>query len=189
MSSRQGNRRPKRQARRWGTCAGMAAGTVMAAGMITLVIAPTANADTDDELLGQAGADLTQATQVLDSVPAGALDSRETMLVDATVQIQNVTDQFAASSMTVQDGFPAADQTSPLVLDADQQLVQASQELLTADQGFLSAADAGDLTSASGAFEAELPIAEGLLADYSAALDVAFTDLVAGFDPSLLSAF
>lgn len=89
----------------------------------------------------------------------------------------------------VQDGLSAADQSSPLLLDADQQLAQASQEVLTAGQGFLSAADAGDLSTFSGQLEAGLPLSEAAAALYGGVLDVEFTDLIAQFDPSILAAF
>jgi hypothetical protein len=178
------NRRTKGQARLW------AGGISMAAAAAAMIGMGTAHADTADDLLGQAGADLTQATQVLDSVPATALDAKEASLVDAIVGIQTVTDQQAIpEAETYLNDLPVADQTNPLLLDANQQLVQASQELLTADQGFLSAVDAGDLNTLSGAFAAELPLVADGLGEVGASVDALFTDAFAGLDPSILTAF
>jgi hypothetical protein len=62
------------RARRWGTFVGMGAGAVVAAAMIGVSGAADAHADTGGDVLGQAGTDLTDATQVLD----GALRRRWT---------------------------------------------------------------------------------------------------------------
>jgi hypothetical protein len=175
------NRHPNRV---WGVGIGTAAA---AAAMIGT---GAADADTYDELLGQAGADLTQATQVLDQVPTAALDARELVRFDAVEQLQTSdVQQLIPAIQTFQDGLPAADQASPLLLDLDQQFVQSSQELLTADQWFLSAVDAGALTTSWGALEAQLPLIEAALTEDGTGFEVLTTDLIAQFDPSILTAF
>jgi hypothetical protein len=175
--------------RRWAAGVGMAAATAMAGAMMALAIVPSASADDGDELLGQAGADLTQATQVLEQIPTTALDAREANGVAAGETFQTDLAQQAIPTLESLQANEVADQNNTLVLDADQQLVEASQQLLTADQGLLSAADAGDLNTLSGWLDARLPVSEGVLADYSAFWEVLFTDLSAPFDPSNLAAF
>lgn len=68
------NRRTACRVRRWGTGFGLATGAVVAAAVIGVT---TAHADDADELLGQAGSDLTQANQVLDQVAATLLDAEQ----------------------------------------------------------------------------------------------------------------
>lgn len=159
--------------------------------MAATMIAPTAYADTTDELLGQAAADLTQATQVLEQVPTTALDAREASGIAAGETFQTDVAQQLTGIETLQDSFQAnlPDQTSPLLVSLDQQVAQASQELLTADQGVLSAADAGDLSTFAGQLTAGLPVDEGVFATLGDVLNIDFTDLAATFDPLILTAF
>ena len=51
-----------RQVRRWGIAVGMGAGAVVAAAMIGMTTAGDAHADDSADVLGQAAADLSQAT-------------------------------------------------------------------------------------------------------------------------------
>jgi len=171
--------------RRWAAGVGLAGGAAVAVAMI----APAAYADDGDGLLGQAGADLTQAAQVLDQVPTSALDTRELLGLQGGETLETGLAQQLPGIETFQDALSAADQTSPLLLDADQQFLNASQEALTANQEFLSVVDAGDLNTLSGYFDAQLPLAESGAALYGGLVDLEFTDLFAPFDLSLLSAF
>ncbi len=164
--------------RRWAAGVGLAGGAVVAA-----MIAPTACADTADELLGQAGADLTQAASVLASAPTASLDpsgvnflSENQGFLDPTLPI------FVAHTESLQADLPAADQTSPLLVGADQTLLQSYDGLLSVDQAFVAADQAGDFSStASGsALEAGTQVLNeesGVLsAIVLAQLDVLFTD-------------
>jgi hypothetical protein len=94
-----------------------------------------------------------------------------------------------STAHTFQDGLPAADQTSPLLLDVDQQLAQAYAGLLDADQGFLAAAQVGDLSQGATAFPTDFSLIDANLAALGADLDVTATDFVAMFDPAILTAF
>jgi hypothetical protein len=180
------DRRTARRVRRCGVGFGMAAGAVMAA-MIGL---PTAQADDVDELLSQAGQDLTQGTQVLDQVPVTSLDvgAAAALATQETIQTGPAL-SLLDKAETFQAGLPAADQTSPLLLDVDQQLAQAYTGLLDADQGFLAAAQAGDLTGGVAALPADLAMIDANLAVLGADFNVGVTDFVAMLDPSILTSF
>jgi hypothetical protein len=165
---------------------GMAAGAVMAA----IIGLATAHADGIDDLLSQAGQDLTQGVQALDQVPTSSLDvfqaaglaTQETIQTGPALRLLDTAETFQA-------GLPAADQTSPLLLDADEQLGQAYAGLLDADQGFLAAAQAGDLGTGITALPAELSLIDADLSVLGADFNVAATDFVAMFDPAILTAF
>lgn len=181
------DRRTARRVRRCGVGFGLAAGAVMAA-MIGL---PTARADDVDELLSQAAQDLTQGTQVLgDQVPVTSLDvgAAAALATQETIQTGPAL-SLLDKAETFQAGLPAADQTSPLLLDVDQQLAQAYAGLLEADQGLLAAAQAGDLTGGVAGLPADLAIIDANLAVLGADFNVGVTDFVAMLDPSILTAF
>src|SRR5271156_5155730 len=101
-----GNRRNQplvRQARRWGIAVGTAA-------MIGVATAAAAHADGDD-VLGQAGADLTQATQVLDGAPEASLDAQQAAFLAGQEMIQTGSASSILSDQeSIQSTLPAADQ-------------------------------------------------------------------------------
>lgn len=150
----------------------MAAGAVLAA-MIGL---GTAQADDVDNLLSQAGQDLTQGVQALDQVPTTSLDvgqapalaTQETIQTGPALRLLDTAETFQAA-------LPAADQTNPLLLDVD--------------QGFLAAAQAGDLGVGVTALPAELSLIDADLAVLGADFNVEVTDFVASFNPAILTAF
>src|ERR1700727_2369960 len=121
-----------RQVRRWRIALGMSAGAVAAAAVLGLSEAADAHADDSADVLGQAGMDLTQATQVLDGAPEAGLDAQQLVVLTRQESIPT--------------GLPAADQAD--LTGADEQLTQAYQAVLTADQAFVAADQAGDLSSA-----------------------------------------
>lgn len=180
------NRRTAYCVRCCGVGLGMAAGAVVAA-MIGLA---TAHADDVDDLLSQAGQDLTQGVQALDQVPTSSLDvfqaaglaTQETIQTGPALRLLDTAETFQA-------GLPAADQTSPLLLDVDHQVLQAYAGLLDADQGFLTAAQAGDLGTGVAALPTELSLIDADLAALSADFNVQVTDFVAMLDPAILTAF
>jgi hypothetical protein len=181
------NRRTACRVRRWATGFGLATGAAVAAAVIG---AAAARADDADELLGQAGSDLTQANQLLDQVAATSLDAEQASFLDRQEMIQTgPASDLLSTAQTFQDGLPAADQTSPLLLDVDQQLAQAYAGLLDADQGFLAAAQAGDLSQGATAFSTDFSLIDANLATLGADLDVTATDFVAMFDSAILTAF
>ena len=138
-----------RQARRWRIALGMSAGAVAAAAMLSLSEAADAHADDSADVLGQAGMDLTQATQVLDGAPEAGLNAEELSFLTGQESLQ--TDELStllAGQESLQSGLPAADQAD--LSAADTQLTDAFQGILTADQTFATADQAGDLSGLTG---------------------------------------
>jgi hypothetical protein len=135
-----------RQSRRWGIDVGTVVGVVGAAGIIA---AATAHADTGSDVLGQAGTDLTDATQVLDGAPTTSLDAAEASFLAAQESLQTGSAAtLIADQEALQSGLPAADQSD--LTNVDTQLVDAYQGILNADQTFVAADQAGDLTGLTG---------------------------------------
>jgi hypothetical protein len=150
----------------------------------------TAHADDAGELLSLAGSDLTQATQVLDQIASTALDAKQAFLLTDQLNIQTGPESGLLGALeTYQAGLPSADETSPLLLGADQQLLQAATQLLDADQGFLAAAQAGELTNDATGFSADLSLLDADLGLLGADVNVVLTDTVAMLDPGILTAF
>jgi hypothetical protein len=75
------------------------------------------------------------------------------------------------------------------LLDVDNQVVHAYAELLGADQGFLQAAQAGELAQGVTAFSADLSLIDANVATLGADFNVTLTDLVAMLDPGVLTLF
>src|SRR5271163_1523065 len=168
-----------RQARRWRIALGMSAGAVAAAAMLGLSEAADAHADDSADVLGQAGMDLTQATQVLDGAPEASLDAQQLALLTGQEMLQTGP---ASSLLTDQEsilsGLPTADQAD--LTGVDDQLAQAYQGVLDADQAFVAADQAGDLTG-TGLLPADLGVIDADLSILPADFNVAFTDVAVEF--------
>lgn len=175
-----GNRRNQplvRQARRCAIGIGMAAAAVVAAGMISIA---TAYADDGDDVLGQAGADLTQATQVLDGAPEASLDAQQAAFLAGQEMIQTGSaSSILADQESIQSTLPAADQAD--LTNVDDQLVQAYQGVLDADQAFVAADEAGDLSSGQGLLPADLGVIDADFAVLPADFNAIFADAGAEF--------
>ena len=179
-----GNRRNQplvRQARRWGIAVGTAA-------MIGVATAAAAHADDGDDVLGQAGADLTQATQVLDGAPEASLDAQQAAFLAGQEMIQTGSASSILSDQeSIQSTLPAADQAD--LTGVDDQLAQAYQGVLDADQAFVAADQAGDL-SGTGLLPADLGVIEAdisiLPADFNAVITAVGVDIASNFDVSSL---
>lgn len=173
------NRPVVRSARRWRFALSVAAGAVGAAAMLGLSEAGDAHADSGSDVLGQAGADLTQATQVLDGAPTASLDAEELSLLTGQESLQ--TDQ-ATALLSAQESFlsglPAADQAD--LSAADTQLADAFQGILTADQTFVAVDQAGDLTGLTGLTD-QLGIIDADFSVLPADFNVVVADIGAGF--------
>jgi hypothetical protein len=175
------NRRTTGQARVWAGGIGMAAAAAAMIGM------GTAHADTVEDVLGQAGVDLTQATSVLESAPTASLGTDGPIVLTEGQSFITQAESFLATTESYQADLPAADQTSPLLLDADQALLQADDGLLTADQSFVAADEAGDLTGVqTSSLAGELTEIQAIYAPIDAefgtipaTLDVGLTDIFA----------
>jgi hypothetical protein len=177
--SNQPDERNGRRPRPWRIALGISAGAVAAAAMLGLSEAADAHADTGSDILDQAGADLTQATQVLDGAPTASLDAEELSLLTGQESIQ--TDQATAllsAQETVFNGLPAADQSD--LSGADTQLADAFQGILTADQTFAAADQAGDLTGLTGLTD-QLGVIDADFAVLPADFNVVVADIGAEF--------
>jgi hypothetical protein len=169
---------PLNRPRRWGITLGL--GGVLAA---VLIGAADAHADTGSDVLGQAGTDLTDATTLLDGAPTASLDAQEAAFLSGQESLQTgpataiLTDQES-----IQDSLPAADQTQ--LAGVDTQLEDAYQGILSADQTFVSADQAGDLTGLTGltdefdVIQADIAV---LPADFNAGLADVGADLASVF--------
>ena len=169
-----------RQVRRWRIALGISAGAVAAAAMLGLSEAANAHADSGSDVLGQAGVDLTQATQVLDGAPEASLDAQQLAILTGQEMLQTGS---ASSLLTEQDsvvsGLPAADQAD--LTGVDDQLTQAYQAVLSADQAFVAADQAGDLSTVQGALPVDLGVLDADFGLDGAAFNSAFADIGAEF--------
>ena len=135
-----------RLARRRVIGVGMVTGAVVTAGMIA---AATARADTGSGELGDAASDLTQATQALDGAPTASLDAQEAAFLSGQEALQTgPASDLIADQESLEAGFPAAEQSD--LTGVDTQLADAYQAILNADQTFVAADQAGDLTGLTG---------------------------------------
>jgi hypothetical protein len=168
------------RARRWRIALGMSAGAVVAATTIGMAAAADAHADAG---LGEAGADLTQATQVLDGAPEASLDAEQASILSIQEGVQNgALSTILSDQESILSDLPAADQAD--LTNVDDQLASAYQGVLDADQAFAAADEAGDLTG-SGALSADLGVLDADVAAIPASFDAIFTDIGA----DLASAF
>ncbi len=182
MTKLSSDHRGVHRVRQWGAGIGVASGAGLAAALIAVA---AAHADDADGLVGQAASDLSQANSVLESAPTTSLDAQDlSILVGFESEALNL-DSFVLQQEPIVAGLPAADQTSPLLLDADQQLVQGSQGLLDADQTYVAAIQAGDFAStASSSAEmagrsAEFGVDSASFGTIPGVIDAGFVDIVA----------
>jgi hypothetical protein len=168
-----------RQVRRWRIALGMSVGAVAAAAVLGLSDAADAHADDSGDVLGQAAMDLTQATQVLDGAPEAGLDAEQLAVLTG----QEMLETGAESSLipdqeSLLSGLPAADQAD--LTGVDDQLAQSYQGVLDADQAFVAADQAGEL-SGMGLLPADLGVINADLSMLPADFNVAFTDVAVEF--------
>jgi hypothetical protein len=169
-----------RQVRRWRIALGMSAGAVAAAAVLGLSEAADAHADDSADVLGQAGMDLTQATQVLDGAPQAGLDAQQLVVLTGQESIQTESEAAILSNQeSFLSGLPAADQAD--LTGADDQLTQAYQAVLTADQAFVAADQAGDLSSAQGLLPVDLGVVDADFGVLGADVNTIFADIGAEF--------
>ena len=168
------------RARRWRIALGMSAGAVAAAAMLGLSEAADAHADDSADVLGQAGMDLTQATQLLDGVSQASLDAPQLVVLTGQESIQTESEAAILSGQeSFLSGLPAADQAD--LTGVDDQLAQAYQGVLTADQAFVAADQAGDLSSAQGVLPVDLGVLDADFGVVGADFNTVFADVGAEF--------
>jgi hypothetical protein len=167
------------RARRWRIALGMSAGAVAAAAMLGLAEAADAHADDGADGLGQAGMDLTQATHVLDGTPEASLDAQQLAFLTGQEMLQTgPASSLLTDQESVLSGLPTADQAD--LTGVDDQLAQAYQGVLDADQAFVAADQAGDL-SGTGLLPADLGVIDADISILPADFNVAFTDAAVEF--------
>jgi hypothetical protein len=159
--------------------------TASASAATDLAASASSAAATPDDVIGQAIADLNQGAAVLDAAPTADLSARQAETLANSVNLNTELDSPLAQMATLQDGFSAADQT--YLANADEQLVTAAANTLSADQGFVAADQAGDL-SGSSFNSTDLTLIESALGLLNADLNVGGAELFAlftgGLDPS-----
>jgi hypothetical protein len=147
--------------------------------------AATSASATPDDVIGQAISDLNQGTAVLDTAPTVDLSTRQADTLADTENLNTELDSPLSQMATLQDGFSAADQT--YLANADEQLVTAAANMLSAEQAFVAADQAGEL-SGSSLNLTDLTLIDGALGLLSADLNVGGAELFAlftgGLDPS-----
>lgn len=122
---------------RWVVSMGLAGGAAVTAAMIGTSIA---RADTIDAFLLQAEGDMTQTATLFSGLDSSSLPSLAGLL--SSLQSQ---DELISQIQTQQDTFSEALQGSSQLIDADQQLANASGDLVAASQTLVNAINAGDL--------------------------------------------
>jgi hypothetical protein len=150
-----------------------------------LAASATSASATPSDVIGQAIADLNQGTALLDAAPTADLSARQ---ADTLADTENLNTELVSplSQMaTLQDEFSATDQT--FLANADEQLVTAAANMLSADQAFVAADQAGEL-SGSSLNSTDLTLIDGALGLLSADLNVGGAEFFAlftgGLDPS-----
>jgi hypothetical protein len=140
---------------------------------------------TPDDVIGQAITELNQGTALLDAAPTADLSARQADLLADTENLNTELVSPLSQMATLQDGFSAADQT--FLANADEQFVSAAANMLSADQGFVTADQAGEL-SGSSFNSTDLTLLDSALGMLSAEFNVGGAELFAlftgGLDPS-----
>jgi len=143
---------------------------------------PSSAAATPDDVIGQAITDLNQGTSVLDTAPTADLSTESAKLLSIQEGLPAQLDPILTQTASLQDQLTPGDQSLLALLD--EQLVSAAQNVGTADQAFVAADQAGDL-SGSGFASADLTLIEADLGFIPAAFDVTGASILAEFDPDI----
>jgi hypothetical protein len=122
---------------RWAAGVGLVGGAAVATVMLGTSIA---RADAIDDFLAQAEGDMTQTATLF-----SGLDSSSMPSLAGVVSSFQSQDALISQIQAQQDSFSEALQSSSQLISADQQLADASGELVAASQTFVNAINAGDL--------------------------------------------
>jgi hypothetical protein len=128
--------------RRWVAGVGLAGGAAVAATMIGTSVA---RADSVDDFLLQAEGDMSQVSGLLSSLDGASLSGTEASGLEGAISGIESQSDLISQIQTQQDSFSEALQTGSQLLTADQQLADASGDLVAATQTFVNAFNAGDL--------------------------------------------
>ena len=153
-------------------------------------------AATPDDVIGQAITDFNQGDAVLDTASTADLGTRSADLLSGQENLGPEIAQILPQLGTYQDMLTPTDQT--LLAVVDEQWVTAAQNVLSADQAFVAADQAGQLTG-SGVNAADLTVIDAdlgilsadfnsagatLLALFTGGLDTTAADLASSLDPA-----
>ena len=133
-------------------------------------------AATPDSVIGQAITDLNQGTTVLDTASTADLSARSADLLSTQEGLPAQIDPILTQTASLQDQLSPGDQS--LLALFDEQLVSAAQYVGTADQAFVAADQAGDL-SGSGLNLTDLTALGADLNLAGAGIDVSIASLLA----------
>jgi hypothetical protein len=122
---------------RWAAGVGLAGGAAVTAAMIGTSIA---RADTFDAFLIQAEGDMAQTATLFSGLDSASMPTLPQVIADFQSQ-----DALISQIQAQQDTFSEALQSSSQLIDADQQLANASGEVVAASQTLVNAINAGDL--------------------------------------------
>lgn len=149
-----------RQHRDWSVVAGfVAAGAILVA--VGVAGSPTSHADLDNTIVqefDQATNNVTQAGDMLKDAPTDSLSISALHELSGLESAVTTLNSDISGTEPLVEHVPIAVQTSPLVVDPPELMVQVSQQFLDAVEGFVAADSAGDLTGL-GLVEHVLPIA------------------------------
>jgi hypothetical protein len=161
---------------------GVGINDLMAGAAAEPLAAASGAGSTPDDVIGQAITDLNQGVAVLDAAPTADLSARQAETLANSINLNTELDSPLAQMATLQDGFSAADQT--YLANADEQLVTAAANMLSADQAFVTADQAGELSGSS--FNAtDLTLLESALGFLNADFNVGGAELFALFTGGL----
>src|SRR3984957_22617 len=133
-------------------------------------------AATPDDVIGQAITDLNQGTTVLDTASTADLSTESAKLLSIQEGLPAQLDPILTQTASLQDQLTPGDQSLLALLD--EQLVSAAQNVGTADQAFVAADQAGEL-SGSGLNLTDLTVLGADLNLVGAGFDVSIAGLLA----------
>jgi hypothetical protein len=133
-------------------------------------------AATPDDVIGQSITDLNQGTTVLDTASTADLSSESTKLLSIQEGLPAQLDPILTQTASLQDQLNPGDQSLLALLD--EQLVSAAQNIGTADQAFVAADQAGEL-SGSGLNLTDLTVLGADLNLVGTGFDVSIASLLA----------
>jgi len=140
---------------------------------------------TPDDVIGQAITELNQGPLVLATASTADLSTESAKLLSAQEGLPAQIDPILTQTASLQDQLPPGDQSFLALLD--EQLVSAAQNVGTADQAFVAADQAGEL-SGSGLNLTDLTVLGADLNLAGTGIDVSIasllTGLAGGLDPS-----
>ncbi len=155
------------------------AATDVSAGVAALATAVTGS---PSDVISQAIGDLNQGAALLDAAPTADLSARQLDLLTGQEGLTNQLTPLLTQIGAQQDNLAPGDQV--FLADANEQFVSAAQNVLSAEQAFAAADQAGQL-GGSGFLPADFAIINADLGLFSADLNALGATILAALDPNL----